>query len=204
MITLKQLIQNAKRQSASTPVTLPAKHSVDRRGVSGVHEDRLSGLRDLLRYAKGVSVLDVGMNHGLVGFEFALFGAALVHGCDIYEPGVNAAREIFTEIATPSRFEVVDLAAGPVALEKAFGQDYLPRYDIVLFLGVYHKLKEQTSDLVIAELMQHLIDRTARFFVVRTTLIDELDAILALGELRKVHFSALNSVVGPMEIWQRG
>jgi SAM-dependent methyltransferase len=173
------------------------------RGVSGVHDDRLSGLRDLLCYAKGLTLLDIGMNHGLICFEFARNGAALVHGCDIYKPGVYAAREIFTEIAIPSRFEVVDLVAGPVALETAFGEDYLSLYDIVLFLGVYHKLKEQTSDRAIRDLIGHLIDRTARFFVVRTTMIEELRTILLDAGLRKVHFSALSSVVGPSEIWQR-
>jgi ribosomal protein L11 methylase PrmA len=182
-----------------------ANHSVTRRGsgVSGTHEDRLSGLRDLLCYAEGASVLDIGMNHGLIGFEFARNGAALVHGCDLHAPGVKAAREIFTELAIPSRFERVDLATGPAALEAAFGLDYLPRYDIVLFLGIYHELKGRIADRVIAELIRHLVDRVAHFFVVRTPMIDELGAILADTGLRKVHFSALSSIVGPAEIWRR-
>lgn len=180
-------------------------HYVSQRGggVIGVYEDRLSGLRDLLCHARGASVLDIGTNHGLIAFEFARYGAALVHGCDIHMHGVNAAREIFTEVAIPSRFEVVNLAEGPTALETAFGQDYLSRYDIVLFLGVYHKLKEQSSDHVIAELIRYLVDRAARFFVIRTGMIGELGMILAKTELHKVHFSALSSVVGPTEIWQR-
>src|SRR5262245_53744237 len=104
--------------------------------VKGAHEDRLSGLHDLLRYAQGASVLDIGINCGLVAFEFARRGASIVHGCDIYSRGVDTAREMFAELRTQSRFEVVDLRAGSAALEKAFGADYLPRYDIVLFLGV--------------------------------------------------------------------
>src|SRR5690242_9202754 len=94
------------------------------RGITGVHDDRLSGLRDLLPYARGASLLDVGMNHGLIGFEFARHGAKIVHGCDIYEPAVVAAREIFTESAAQSRFEVVDLTTGGQDLETAFGEDY--------------------------------------------------------------------------------
>jgi len=178
----------------------------DPRAVYGHHGDRLCGLHDLLQCARGMSVLDIAMNHGLVGFEFARNGATLVHGCDFDEPAVNAARAIFTEFAIPSRFEVVDLTAGPAALEAAFAQHYLPRYDIVLFLGIYHKLKNQTSDAVIAELVRHLANRVARFFVVRTggaTLLHELGLILADTGLRRVHFSALSSVVGPVEIWQR-
>lgn len=178
-----------------------ADRSAQRR-VIGVYEDRLCGLGDLLHCSQGASVLDIGTNHGLIAFEFARYGAALVHGCDIHRQGVDAAREIFTEVQIPSRFEVVDLAAGPAALETAFGQDYLPRYDIVLFLGVYHKLKAQVSDRAIVELIHHLVDRTAQFFVVRTMMLGELGTILADCALHRVHFSALSSAVGPMEIWQ--
>src|SRR4051812_39163882 len=95
-------------------------------GAVGTYEDRLSGLHDLLCYAEGASVLDIGINHGLIAFEFARYGAAIVHGCDIHRPGVDAAREIFTEVGARSRFEIVDLARGPATLEATFGQDYLP------------------------------------------------------------------------------
>ena len=172
-------------------------------GTHGFYEERLSGLRDLLPYGYGASVLDIGTNHGLVALEFARYGASLVHGCDSHQAGVNAAREIFTEIRIPSRFEVLDLATGPAALELTFGTHYLSQYEIVLFLGMYHKLKEQTSDGTIAELIHHLVSRTARYFAVRTIFIEEVGLILAEAGLRKVHFSALTSVVGPMEIWQR-
>jgi hypothetical protein len=174
-----------------------------RRSISGTHEDRLSGLRDLLYCAQGMTVLDIAMNHGLIAFELARFGAVLVHGCDVHAPSVNAAREIFAEIAIPSRFEVVDLTAGSAALESAFGKDYRHSYDTVLFLGIYHKLKEQTSDSVIADVVCHLMNRTARYFVIRTPMIDELDAIVVNKGFKKVHYSALSPIVGPMEIWQR-
>jgi 2-polyprenyl-3-methyl-5-hydroxy-6-metoxy-1,4-benzoquinol methylase len=179
----------------------PATHLAGR--MKGVHEDRLSGLHDLLCYAQGASVLDIGINHGLVSYEFARRGAALVHGCDIHRQGVNTAREIFAQVQTPSRFEVIDVTAGPAALETMFGKDYRSCYDIVLFLGVFHQLKEQTSDRVIEELVHHLVDRTEKFFVTRTTMIDELRTILANTGVRKVHFSAMSSAVFPVEIWRR-
>jgi SAM-dependent methyltransferase len=177
------------------------------RTVYGAHRDRLSGLHDLFQYAKGMSVLDVAMNHGLVSLEFARRGVSLVHGCDYHEPGVATARAIFAEFKVPSRFEVVDLTGGAEALQAAFGADYLPHYDIVLFLGIYHKLKDQTSDDAIEALVRHLATRTARYFVVRAAgsdLLREIGRMLTDSGLRKVHFSALSLVVGPMEIWQRG
>jgi ribosomal protein L11 methylase PrmA len=171
----------------------------------GFLEDRLCGLHDLLRCVEGATVLDIGMNNGLVGFQFGRHGAALVHGCDFHEPSVNAARTIFSELAVSSRFEVVDLVQGSVALESAFGQDYLPRYDVVLFLGVYNKLKFQASDAVITELVRHLISRTAKFFVVRSVpeFLEELRPLFIETDLRRVHFSDLSEIVGPVEIWQR-
>jgi 2-polyprenyl-3-methyl-5-hydroxy-6-metoxy-1,4-benzoquinol methylase len=173
--------------------------------VKGTHEDRLSGLHDLLRFAQGASALDIGINHGLVAFEFARRGASVVHGCDIHRPGMDTAREIFAELPTQSRFDVVDLTEGPTALEGSFGAEYRSRYDIVLFLSVYHLLllQQQVTDRVIRELVHHLVDRTQRFFVARTPMIDELGTIMGKTGLQRVHFSALSSVVSPMEIWRR-
>lgn len=177
------------------------------RTVYGFHGDRLAGLRDLFPYARGMSVLDIAMNHGLVSLELARRGVSLVHGCDYHEPGVMAARAIFAEFRLPSRFEAVDLTGGPEALQAAFGADYLPHYDIVLFLGIYHKLKDQISDAKIEKLVRHLAARAAHYFVVRaasSALLDELAPMLSGAGLTRVHFSALSLVVGPLEIWQRG
>jgi 2-polyprenyl-3-methyl-5-hydroxy-6-metoxy-1,4-benzoquinol methylase len=171
--------------------------------VRGTREDRLSGLHDLLCCAQGASVLDIGINHGLISFEFACRGASLVHGCDIHKQGVDTAREIFAEIRAPSRFEVVDLTAGPAILEEAFAPDYRSRYDIVLFLGIYHLLKQQTCNRMVEDLVHHLVDRTQRFLVTRTRMLAELQTILAGTGLKKVHYSALSSVVSPVEIWSR-
>lgn len=88
-------------------------------------------------------------------------------------------------------------------MEKSFGPDYCSRYDIVLFLGVYQQLKQQTSDRIIEVLVHHLADRTQRFFVTRTSMIGELGTILAATGLQRVHFSALSSEVSPVEIWRR-
>jgi 2-polyprenyl-3-methyl-5-hydroxy-6-metoxy-1,4-benzoquinol methylase len=173
----------------------------------GYHEDRLSGLRDLLHHAKGATILDIGMKHGLIAFQFARYGAALVHGCDVDVAAVNTARAVFTELAIPSRFEVLNLAEGPGALEAGFGNAYQLRYDIVLFLGVYHKLKDQASDAVIAELVRHLASRTGRYFAHRTAnnaLRAELNKLLTDSGLHCVGYSDLApSVVGPAEVWRR-
>jgi 2-polyprenyl-3-methyl-5-hydroxy-6-metoxy-1,4-benzoquinol methylase len=177
-----------------------------RRGVIGYHDDRLSGMRDLIANCRGMSVFDVAANHGLISFEFALNGARLVHGCDSDETAIVTAKEIFQEAPIPSRFEVVDLVGGSSAVHKAFGRDYLERYDVMLFLGIYHKLKDQTNDAVIEELVQHFIEHTGRYFVVRTAdsgNLPEVRRILEDSPLRRVVFSVLSRVVGALEIWER-
>ena len=91
--------------------------------VAGFHNNRLDGATDLLLRARDASVLDVGMNRGLVSLEFAGNGARLIHGCDAYEEGVRTAREIFSDIPTvKSQFEIVDLTKGEQSLKDAFGK----------------------------------------------------------------------------------
>lgn len=103
---------------------------------------RLDGLADLLSRAAGRSLFDIGCNRGMVGYDFALAGASVIHGCDNYETGMLVAREVFADIrSVDSRFEVVDLTGGPGAVKKAFGDAYCAQYDFMLMLAVYHKLR---------------------------------------------------------------
>lgn len=59
------------------------------RRVAGYHDIRLDGMLDLVIRARGASVMDVGCNRGLVGFEMANNGATLVHGCDNFAEGID-------------------------------------------------------------------------------------------------------------------
>lgn len=123
------------------------------RRVQHLHDVRFDGLSDLMMRARGKSVLDVGCNRGHTLYDFALNGATLVHGCDIFGPGMAAARQWFAEVREcESQFEAVDLSKGPAAL-AAFGDR---RYDIVLMLGVYHKLKREMSPDLLSSLMRVL------------------------------------------------
>src|SRR6266508_7051089 len=171
--------------------------------TTGYLEDRLAGLRELLAFAAGSTILDAGSNRGLVALEFARRGAALVHGCDLYAPGIEIAREIFKEVAVSARFEVVDLSCGPSALDAAFAAEYRPRYDIVLFLGVYQHLRKQMPLQELQQLVRHLASKTGRFFAYRTTPFAELEEALEQTGLTKVHFSRFNLSCGPCVIWER-
>ena len=154
------------------------------RRVAGYHDLRLDGISDLLFRSRDASILDIGCNRGLVSFEFANNGAALLHGCDVYEAGVRTARELFADVlGAKSRFEVVDLTGGPAALKKAFSKDYKSKYDIVLFLAVYHKLKRQMSDEKLQKLVQHLGEHAGRYFAWRGAHPEDDEIAPALPQL---------------------
>jgi len=177
------------------------------RRVAGFHDIRMDGITDLVIRAKGSSVFDVGMNRGLVAFEFFNNGATVCHGCDSWEPGVKFARELFADFrSVQSKFEVVDLSKiGEMA--RHFGDS---RYDIVLMLATYHKLKRvmPASDLRI--LVNDFADRTKEFFAWRGTSFqheeneEELRALdRDLRGLRRVHTSYLSEDLGSAAIWRR-
>ena len=133
----------------------------------GFLNDRLDGVSDILHRADGKSILDVGCSRGMVALQFVMAGATLVHGCDIYEPGLQAAREVFADWPVSSRFENINLAGGPDALTKGFGNDYQSRYDIVLYLAIHHKLKRLMDPQLLIALLDHIFSRTGKWFVWR-------------------------------------
>lgn len=173
------------------------------RRVQGFHDLRLDGIGDLLHRARGASVLDIGCNRGLAGFEFAYNGADRVMGMDNYEDGITAARHIFCDLrAVKHRFEVVDLTGGPAAIRQAFGRDADLQHDIVLMLATYHKLKRIMPPKALAELMGFFGSRTKRYFGWRgyQEEIPELDK--ALAPLRRIQTSMISDIQ-PAAIWAR-
>lgn len=185
-----------------------AQYRVQRR-VAGFHDQRMDGMSDLLLRARGCSVFDIGCNRGLVGLQFAENGAAAVHGCDIYERGIETARELFADLrACESRFEVVDLTRGSEALRVFGGR----RYDITLCLATYHKLKRLMAAPALAELVRCWGEWTDGYFGWRGTSdkADENDAEMAaldrdLGEvgLARIQTSYISGELGVAAIWAR-
>ena len=179
------------------------------RRVAGYHDLRLDGMMDLVIRARGASVLDVGCNRGLVGFELANNGAEVVHGCDHFEDGIKTARELFVDLRNVrSRFEVVDLREGPPPL-KAF---FMSAYDIILLLATYHKLKRVMHADALTELIQYLGRATGRYFAWRGTSdkpdenedeIVSLDRDLGVVGLQRIHTSYISDALGVAAIWER-
>lgn len=96
--------------------------------------ERLDGFEWLLDYAEGVDVLDLGCNRGLIGYEFAMRGAAFIRGIDSSERAVETACALFEDVNCLCQFEVMDLTR-PEVLEI----DNL--FTVVVLSGVLHKLR---------------------------------------------------------------
>lgn len=102
-------------------------------------EEQLRGLEDALEQAKGKRVLDLGCAEGCISIEFARAGAAAVVAYDYNVPFIELAQEMAfklpREVAAVLSFTQRDirklLEAGPSA-----------RFDIVLALGIAHKLPD--------------------------------------------------------------
>jgi 2-polyprenyl-3-methyl-5-hydroxy-6-metoxy-1,4-benzoquinol methylase len=173
------------------------------RRVMGIHEIRFDGLSDLLLRAHGCSVFDVGCNRGHVGWDFAMNGASVVHGCDLHGPSIQCARLWFSEHPhVASKFEVVNLTGGPAAVNAAFGDQ---KYDIVLLIGVQHKLARTMTSNDLRSLIAHLGTRAATYFGWNGYQegLQQMDDALGSSGLRRVHISELALPGRPAAIWKR-
>lgn len=179
------------------------------RCVAGPHDIRLEGIADLLSLCEGASVLDVGCNTGSVAYDFFLNRATTIHGCDIFEKGIDSARLWFAQKRRlESRFEVVDLTV-PGSL-NIFGKDQ--KYDIVLLLATYHKLKRVMPPDALSELIHDLGNRTIKYFAWRGTsdqTVDNMSEMKALDDLfrpihlKRLHTSFISDTLGAAAIWAR-
>lgn len=97
---------------------------------------QLDGLDELFKIAPGKTILDLGCAEGLIAVELSVSGAAHVHGIDSVERHIiNAVHE--SKRGQSMSFERHDLNL-PIKSD-------VPRYDIVLMLGIAHKLRNPTQ-----------------------------------------------------------
>lgn len=103
-------------------------------------EDQLKGLGPLLAEVKGKTVCDLGCAEGLIGLELLNHGAASLYGCDVIEGNIAEARRQ-AAARTGCRFQCIDIER---LVEQEENSAELWRYDIVLALAIFHKLKDPT------------------------------------------------------------
>jgi SAM-dependent methyltransferase len=175
------------------------------RRAQGFNGIRLDGIGDILNRANGATVFDIGCNRGMVGYEFAVNGAARVQGCDLFHSGIETARQVFADFkGCDHRFEIVDLSSGPKALKDAFGDQADWKHDIVLMLSVYHKLNKQLEPAALSVLIKHFGNMTGKYLCWRghAPELPQLDKDLGEVGLKRVHTSFISDIQ-PAAIWAR-
>lgn len=177
------------------------------RRVAGYHDVRMDGMCDLLLRCRGWSILDIGCNRGMVGFEFACNGARLVHGCDNASDAIDCARGVFADIRNVNaKFEVIDLSETPIRkIEAAFGNGM---YDCVLLFAVIHKLERVMKQEVLDGFLLWCGAHASKFVAARLHPPQEAHThrMMKKAGLGLIHRSYLadDFGFGSAFIWKRG
>lgn len=155
--------------------------------IAGSIFDRFADLTQLLDECADKTVLDIGASEGLVTYEFAKKGASVLHGLERDKERVWIAQRIFRDVSSTSGFWSVDLCEGVNAIESGVGEHLLSEYDIVLFLGVYHHIKDRMSVENLDELIDWLAAKTGTHLAVRSNHAAELVDMFKMRGLELVH-----------------
>lgn len=165
------------------------------KNFSGNQWDRFHGLETLLEGCAARSVLDVGMSDGLVAYEFARHGAAVIHGVDIDPERVAFAQRLFSAVPVESRFACMDCSCVDSLASFADSE-----YDYVLFLAVYQKIERKKPEALPA-LLAALAGLTRGRLAIRTPSPGGLSWLPEGFELEL--FSPARCQVGPLRILHR-
>lgn len=176
--------------------------TLGRKNFQGDLFDRFSGLDALFVEAPGRSVLDVGMSEGHIAYEFARRGARLVHGIEKHRDKVSFARRLFRDVPVEHAFWCADLVRTSLGELSRQTRGLRPRYDIVLFLGVYHHLRKRMSRKSLDATVDALLDRTETWFAVRTDALPEFTPQIESRGFA-LYYEAPREKVGLLRVYQR-
>ncbi len=166
--------------------------------------DRLRGLDFLFEKCRDSTVLDIACCEGLISYEFARRGARLAHGFERDVDRVNFSRRLFRDVPIENRFEKANLAVSGNEFANTFSDILLARYDIVLFLGAYHHLLKQMPQDDLDDLVVELLNRTERYFAVRTSKYPIFETLILSHGFALVHSPVFEDAgCGPLRIYER-
>jgi len=165
--------------------------------------ERFIGLDILLKNCKNMKVLDFGSAEGLIAYEFSRSGVDLIHGFEIDKMRVKFSKRLFQEVPIESNFVSCNLAIDSKTFQNQHKNILLEKYDIVLYLGVYHHLLYQTDIENVHDMLKYLLKSCNTFFAVRTNRINEFEDII-LKEGFETHYEApIQKDVGLLKIYKR-
>ncbi len=173
----------------------------DKKSFTGSIFDRFQGIDFLFPYCKNASILDLGACDGLVSYELARNGANIIHGFERDIDDVFFARRLFRDVPIETIFNEANFAVPP---EVFFNRHKLnKKYDIVLFLGVYHHLKKDMDILELELLLKRLLEMTKTWFAIRTDLITECESIILSNNFKVAYDAPKIKEVGKLKIFKR-
>ena len=124
-------------------------------------KDRVSGLNGLLSKVNGLNILDLGSAEGGIALAMLQRGASLVHGFELDSYRVSVANGICA--AYSAEFRTANLNEWNQFTEQ-HRDLLLDKYDIVLYLGIHHHLKNDYR----TEILLHALDKAKTYFAIRT------------------------------------
>jgi len=141
---------------------------------------------------------------GLVSYEFARHGSKIIHGLEKSMSMVLFSKRLFRDLPVESEFYQADLSISGNEFIKKHQSVLLDEYDIVLFLGVYHHLKNQMKENDLHELVEVLLAKTKKYFGVRTNSLPEFESLILNKNFKLVHsLPKKNTGVGLLHIYEK-
>ncbi len=160
------------------------------KSFQGHWEDRIDGLFDMGVEFQAASVLDIGCNMGIVGYEVCKHGPVAYCGVEGSRVHAFVAEMIFKGVSTPSRIVWGNITK-PSVRKKLFEQ----RYDVVLYLAVHQHIRKQVGQAVAADVLSDLFEHCTKTLVFRGPDLEEVSEMAKrhgfvlgeTGEKSRVH-----------------
>lgn len=142
------------------------------KSFTGNWADRLDGLFDAGVDLKGASVLDVGCNMGIVGYEVCKNGPVRYCGVEAMRVHAFVAEMIFKGVSIPTR-----VVRGNIAKLSVRRKIFEEMYDVVLYLAVHQHIRKQVGEGAAADVLTDLFRHCAKTLVFRGPDLEEVTEI---------------------------
>ena len=143
-----------------------------KKSFQGTWAIRMQGLSDLPVEFAGATVLDVGCNMGIIGYEICKRKPAFFHGVEAMLIHSFVAKMVFQGVEAENRIDRFDITKENMRRKKL-----LETYDIILYLAVHQHLRKQVGAVEACKVAIDLFSRCRGSLVFRGPHLDEISEI---------------------------
>ena len=129
-------------------------------------EERMAGLEPILNTCWGATVLDLGCAEGAISFTMGQRGAGVIHAFELEPERAKAAGATLSRLGEETCLARQGDLSDPASFVDEHQEILLEKYDVVLFLGVYHHLPMETRD----QALDLALGKADRWFAMRAAL----------------------------------